>query len=125
MSRFWVYDLRKPENCTDSDSVSSYLSRLHDRFHNAIHAETRVYTCRAWRASGGATTPHDLHWNDQGVPGETLLGSSGWMVGQDLVEQIEREFAQGEAVRLFVFNSDADLCFEEVLKPVQDGVPHR
>ncbi|HEY9879781.1 MAG TPA: hypothetical protein V6D29_15085 [Leptolyngbyaceae cyanobacterium] len=120
MSHFWVHDLRKKGNRKDCNSVNDYLSRLHDRFNNAIHAETRVYTCHSWRSSGGKTAPHPLHWNDEEVPGETFLGSFGWVVGRELTEQIETEFAQGESVRLFIFNSDADLCFEEVLEPIQD-----
>jgi hypothetical protein len=86
-----------------------------------MHAQTRVYTCRSGRATAGATAPYELHWNDKDVPGERLLGSFGWVVEKELVERIEAEFARGEAVRLFIFNSDADLCFEEVLVPLYRG----
>jgi hypothetical protein len=47
-----------------------------------------------------------------------MLGSFGWSVGDELVKRIEAEFAKGDSVRLFIFNSDADLCFEEVLVPL-------
>jgi hypothetical protein len=118
MGRFRVHDLRKPGNCyADFDNIERYLQMLHARFHNAVHAQTRAYTCRSWRAASNATLPYELHWNDEDVPGETFLGSFGWSVGRNLVEQIETEFSKGEAVRLFIFNSDADLCFEEVLEP--------
>lgn len=124
MVRFLVHDLWKKGNCANCDQIdnlSDYLWRLHARLHNAVHAETRIYTCRSWRMSGGVTAPHELHWNDEIVPGETFLGSFGWTVGSELVERIEAEFAQGESVRLFIFNSDADLCFEEVLEPVREA----
>lgn len=52
------------------------------------------------------------------MPGETLLGSFGWTFEKELVEQIEAEFANGDSVRLFIFNSDADLCFDGVLVPL-------
>lgn len=120
MARFRVHNLRQVGNPTDLDDLERYLWTLHDRFRNAIHAETRVYTCRSWRSTGGGTTRYELHWNDEVVPGETFLGSFGWGIGRQLVEQIEAEFARGESVRLFIFNSDADLCFEEVLEPVQE-----
>ena len=115
---FRVHDLRNEGNSANYDNVNRYLWSLHDRLHNAVHAETRVYTCRSWRESGSGTAPYELHWNDEIVPCEMLLGSFGWSVGHELVERIEVEFAQGESVRLFIFNSDADLCFEEVLEPV-------
>lgn len=115
---FRVYDLRKATYGADRNNLSAYLWQLHHRFHNGIHAETRVYTCRSWRDSAGSTRPYELHWNDQIVPGEVFLGSFGWAVGQELIGQIEAEFARGEAVRLFIFNSDADLCFEEILAPI-------
>jgi hypothetical protein len=120
MVRFRVHNLRHKGNPVDRDNLNNYLWRLHDRLHNAIHAETRVYTCRSWRATGGATEPYELHWNDETVPGEICLGSFGLAVGGKLVEQMEAEFANKEAVRLFIFNSDADLCFEEVLEPLQE-----
>ena len=127
MVRFRVHDLRQKVcqkgNCTDRnhvDDVNSYLMALHARLHNAVHAETRIYTCRSWHILGGTTAPYELHWNDEVVPDETFLGSFGWSVGYELVEKIEAEFAKGEPVRLFIFNSDADLCFEEVLEPVHE-----
>ncbi|HIK14082.1 MAG TPA: hypothetical protein IGS53_02085 [Leptolyngbyaceae cyanobacterium M33_DOE_097] len=118
MSRFRVHNLPKLGEPINYDDVSPYLWNLHARLHNAIHAETRVYTCRSWRLAEQVTASYELHWNDLVVPGETLLGSFGWAVSSDLIARIEAEFAKGEAVRLFVFNSDADLCFEEVLEPI-------
>jgi hypothetical protein len=82
-----------------------------------MNAEARAYTCRSWRA--GAAVPYELHWNAGNVPGETFLGEWGWSIERDLITRVEREFDRGEAVRLFIFNSDADLCFEEVLEPVR------
>jgi len=114
--RFRVHDLRRPGDPAERDDVGLYLFRALDRIHNAMHAETRVYTCRSWHA--GVTARYALHWNAEGVPGETFLASAGWSVGRDLVTRVEHEFERGEAVRLFIFNSDSDLCFEEVLEPV-------
>jgi len=115
-SRFRVHDLRRPDDPIERDDLGLYLFRAIDRVHNPRHAETRVYTCRSWRA--GMTAPYALHWNAESVPGETFLGSCGASADRDLVRRVEHEFARGEAVRLFIFNSDADLCFEEVLEPV-------
>ena len=119
---FRVHDLRKKEKYAEFEDLSRYLWMLHNRFHNAMHAQTRVYTCRSWRTSAGATASYELHWNADDVPGEELLGSFGWSVGRELVDRIELEFARGESVRLFIFNSDADLCFEEVLEPTHAHV---
>lgn len=119
--RFFVHNLRDHTRGSDRDDLSDYLSMVIARLHRADHAEVRVYTCRSWRASGGATAPQELHWNHVGagvVPGETRLGSYGCTGWKDLVEPIEAEFAKGDSVRLFIFNSDADLCFEEVLVPL-------
>lgn len=117
--RFIVHDLRRHVGDTTHDNLQLYLFHVHDRLHNSIHAETRVYTCRSWRATSGATQPFALHWNGDIVPDEIMLGTCGWNPEEkDLVEVIEAEFARGDAVRLFIFNSDADLCFEEVLVPV-------
>ena len=114
--RFRVHDLRRRVDPVERDDLGVYLSRAIDRVHNAMNAEVRAYTCRSWRA--GVTGPYELHWNAEDVPGETLLGEWGWSIERDLVTRVEREFDRGEAVRLFIFNSDADLCFEEVLEPV-------
>jgi hypothetical protein len=117
-SPFLVHDLRRQVADSQRDDLSLYLFRVHDRLHNAMNAETRVYTCRSWRRTGGATEPFDLHWNADTVPGETMLGTCGTdQTDAALVERIEAEFANGDAVRLFIFNSDADLCFEESLIP--------
>lgn len=93
------------------DDLASYLRSVHLRFANAIHAETRVYTCRAWHT--GTAAPFELHWNDEDVPGELLLGSYGY--GPAPLTEVLAELGRGSAVRLFIFNSDADLCFQEVL----------
>ena len=114
---FRVHDLRKEGQYAEYDELNRYLRMLHLRFHNAMFAETRVYTCRSWRMPGGVTAPYELHWNADAVPGEVLLGKFGWSVGRELVDRIEGEFAKGESVRLFIFNSDADLQCEEVLEP--------
>ena len=115
---FLVHDLRRGESDSERDNANAYLRGLLARLHNAQHAQTRVFTCRSWRTTGGATVSYELYWNDESVPGEMLLGSCGWSVGTDLVERIEAEFAKGDAVRLFTFNSDADLIIEEVLEPL-------
>jgi hypothetical protein len=115
---FRVYDIKARQFGAERDDVEAYLRTVHSRFRNSEHAQTRVYSCRSWRATGGRTAPFELHWNGHDVPGETLLGSVGWTLESGLVQRIEAELAGGEAVRLFVFNSDADLCFEEVLVPI-------
>jgi len=117
--RFVMHDLRRGESDTDRDDVRIYFSELLLRLHNTQHAETRVYTCGSWRSTSGATASYELHWNEESVPGETLLGSCGWSVGRELVERIEAESSKGESVRLFTFNSDADLIIEEVLVPLR------
>lgn len=121
--RFVVHDLRRGDSDADRHDVRLYFSEVLGRLHNTRHAETRVYTCRSWRSTGGATAPYELHWNAQSVPGETLLGSCDWIPDKELVERIEAEFSQGEPVRLFTFNSDADLIIEEVLVPLRDVCP--
>lgn len=93
------------------DDVASYLRSVHLRFANGIHAQTRVYTARTGAA------PWELHWNSDDVPGETLLGTFGWSVPPELSSAIEATLARREPVRLFIFNSDADLCFQEGLHP--------
>ena len=91
--------------------LASYLPSVHLRFRNSIHAETRVYTCH------GAAEPFELHWNDHDVPGERLLGRIGHAADGTLAAA-EAELRAGRSVRLFIFNSDADLCFQELLSPV-------
>jgi hypothetical protein len=117
--RFVVHDLRRGGSDADRDDVRSYFAEVLGRLHNARHAQTRVYTCCSWRTTGGATVPYELDWNEESVPGEMLLGSAGWSAGTELVERIEAEFSKGESVRLFTFNSDADLIIEEVLVPLR------
>ena len=94
-----------------ADDLAGYLRSVHLRLSNSVHAETRVYTCRAWRTRTAA--PFELHWNDDEVPGEQLLGSYGF--GPAPLAEVIAELGRGGAVRLFIFNSDADLCFQEVL----------
>jgi hypothetical protein len=117
--RFVVHDLRRGFSDADRDDVRLYFSEVFLRLHNTQHAQTRVYTCRSWRSAGGATASYELHWNDESVPGETLLGSCASSPGRQLAERIEAEFSEGESVRLFTFNSDADLIIEEVLTPLR------
>lgn len=116
--RFVVHDLRRGGSDANRDDVDIYLSEVPQRLDKPFLAVTRVYTCRSWRATGGATASYELGWNDESVPSEMLLGSPGLSVGRDLVERIEAEFSKGESVRLFTFNSDADLIIEEVLVPL-------
>lgn len=97
--------------------LASYLASLHLRFRNGVHATTRVYTCRAWRGAHGALSPLGMEWNEPDVPGETHLGDVGWAADAALVARIDDELARGGAVRLFLFNGDSDLCFEELLVP--------
>ena len=51
------------------------------------------------------------------MPGEDLLGTTGWTAGAEVVARVAEAFDRGEAVRLFGYNSDSDLCFQEVLVP--------
>ena len=88
--------------------LAGYLRSTHLRLHNSMHAETRVYTCR------GVAEPFELHWNDHVVPGERLLATIGY-TSREALAAVEAELAAGHAVRLFIFNSDADLCFQEQL----------
>jgi hypothetical protein len=93
------------------EDVASYLRSVHLRLHNAIHAQTRVFTART------GLTPYELQWNAEAVRGETLLGIFGSSVPAELVEAVESKLALGESVRLFIFNSDADLVAQEALVP--------
>ena len=116
---FRAFDLRRKGDMAIFDSVSGYLCHLHSRIHNPIHAETRVYTCRQFKhTSIDKIIPYELHWNDDDVLGERFLGNFGWSVGNELVDKIEAEFAKGEALRLFIFNSDSDLWGEKILVPI-------
>ena len=91
--------------------LAQYLGQVQLRFSNPIHAATRAYTCR------NAPEPFELHWNRDDVPGETLLGQFSGPPGAELMEKIVKALEEEGAVRLFIFNSDADLCFEEFLEP--------
>ena len=115
--RFYVHDLADRSAGPVSTDVAGYLRFVNRRFGNWEFAETRVFTCRSWRATRGGTRPHELHWNAEDVPDEILLGKIGWTAGDDLIARVAEELGRGEAVRLFLFNSDADLCFQEVLVP--------
>ena len=81
--RFRVHDLGL-ESVGRSATAWKPIRTVHDRLHDAEHAETRIYTCHSWRTTAGLTRPHELHWNDSEVAGETQLGSFGWSVGKDL-----------------------------------------
>lgn len=116
MGRVQVFDLHAMAP-RPVDEVAFYLQTVLHRFSNGIHAEARVYTCRSWRAPA-ATKPYELHWNDDEVPGESFLGSFGSAPSRDLLAKVRAELDRGEAIWLFLFNSDADLCFQEVLAPV-------
>ena len=96
-------------------SVAGYLGSLHGRFANGVHACTRVYECPEWRTDGERTAALELHWNDE--PGVRKLGEFGWGVGDRLVAAVEAALWRGDAVRLVVFNSDSEVCFEELLAP--------
>jgi hypothetical protein len=116
-ARFLVHDLLTGVSGYVRDGVALYLGTLHWRLYKRP-AETRIYTCHSWRTSAGATRPRELRWNDEDVEGETQLGSFSWIVEKDLVAQVEAELARGEAVRIFTFDADSDLCIEEVLVPL-------
>jgi hypothetical protein len=116
--RFRVHDLRRGAKDSDCGDLGDYLKKIVWRLHNAEHALTRVFTCRSWRSTGGKTASYEHYWNEKEVPGETLLGSCGMGVEKEVLDRIEAEFAKGESVRLFTFNSDADLIIEEVLEPL-------
>lgn len=81
------------------------------RASNWIHAETRVYTCH------GSREPYELHWNDTQIPGEQPLGDYGASCPPGVVERAAAELQAGRAVRLYVFNSDADLCWQDLVEP--------
>ena len=111
MTTFRVHTLHRDAPPSEvRHDVAATLRSVHQRFANAIHAQTRVYTARTGLA------PYELHWNDV-VPGETLLGEIGWSASPELIAAVEATLARGESVRLYVFNSDADLCFQEALVP--------
>ena len=117
MSSFRIHSLSDGTISAPREDLASYLRSTHLRFRNSIHAQTRVFTART------GSQPYELHWNDAGVPGETLLGSIGWSVPPELIVAVEAHLARGEDVRLFIFNSDADLCFQELLLHVQVDLP--
>jgi len=98
--------LTRTTSAVERDDVGLYLSRVDSRLHNARHAQVRVYTCRAWRANSRRTTAYELHWNSEDVAGETFLGDVDWSDEGRLARRVEAELAAGEAVRVFVFNSD-------------------
>jgi hypothetical protein len=81
------------------------------RVSNWIHAETRVFTCR------GSREPYELDWSARQIPGEELLGGYGPVCPAAVVERVTAELMTGRAVRLYVFNSDADLCWQDLLEP--------
>jgi hypothetical protein len=115
---FCVHDLVKKTTGPVQNDLDTYLSGVTmSRFRNFESAETRVYTCRSWRTTAGKTTPYELHWNAEEVPGELNLGTIGWSADRALIARVKKELTGGEAVRLFLFNSDSDLCFQEVLAP--------
>ena len=60
---------------------------------------------------------YPLHWNEE-LPNETRIGSFGWYGDAESVQKIEGEFRRRQPVRLFTFDSDAELRFEEVLFPL-------
>jgi hypothetical protein len=117
---FRVHTLGEATAGPARSGLAPYLESLRQRFSNPMHASTRVYTCRSWRQDRRAPAPYELQWNAEVVPGEELLGEIGWTVPRGLVDRIALELANGEAVRLFLFNSDADLCFQELLVPNAD-----
>ena len=112
---FRVFDLRDRVWAREGDDVAAYVRGLHGRFANAIHACTRVYACPEWRRRGERTPALGLHWNDERPA--LLLGSIGWVAAPALLEAVEAALRHGEAIRVLVFNSDSDLCFEELLAP--------
>lgn len=105
---------RKPDH--EVDDLERYLQTMHLRFAHGVHAETRVYTCRACLA-GDLPPPYELHWNAEAVPGEELIDEFGTGPHRGALDRVARALASGVPVRLFIFNSDADLCFQEVLEP--------
>ena len=94
-----------------------YLMGRHLRTHSAEHAATRIFTCHSWRASGDFPSHCEIPWQGDAVPGETELGSFGWLVEETLIGRIEAEFAKGEAVRVFTYDSEMELWSEDVLYP--------
>jgi hypothetical protein len=119
MSRnFRVHELRGREDDGTYADVGRYLYSVYNFLNNTIHVSTRVYTCRFKDASAGVLVPYELHWNDDEVPGERFLGSFHWAPEKALVKKIENEFDKEKAVRLFIFDSDAELRRERVLIPL-------
>lgn len=88
-------------------------SRL-ERFANGIHAQAWVLRCPEWRLLGVHTPALDFHWNDT----PELLGDYGIWLGKELLDAARAELRGGQALRVLSFNSDSDLCFEELLVPV-------
>jgi len=97
--------------------LERYLQTIHLRFRNGMHVQTRIYTCHAC-SDGLLPPPYELHWNAEDVPGETLIDEFGTGAPLVVLARVSGELASGRAVRLFIFNSDADLCFQEVLESV-------
>ena len=85
-----------------------------ERFHNSIHAQAWVMRCPEWRLLGVHTPALDFHWNDS----PELLGEYGIWPSKELLDAIAEELRAGRALRVLSFNSDSDLCFEELLVPV-------
>lgn len=98
--------------------LNNYLFTVNSPLHLGNHAQTCVYTCRKWRA-GEITGPYKFEWNENPVPpGERHIGTFGaGSPGDEILKQIEAEFAMGESVLLFIFDSNIDLCFQIVLEP--------
>jgi hypothetical protein len=115
---FLLYDLHdRSAGRNVVHDLAAYLNRVNWR-RGTLFIETRVFTCRSWRATGGATQRYDLHWNSNEVAGEIFLGEIG-MTGAraEVVARVAEVLACGEAVRTFGFNRDSDVCIEEVLVP--------
>jgi hypothetical protein len=110
---FRTLDLKTMETSERRSDLAHFLQGQNARFRNGIHACVRLYTCRA-----SLETPCfvDLHWNGT-IEDERQIGSIGWVADRSTIRAVENELRAGRAVRLFGFNSDADLIFEEQLVP--------
>ncbi|MDJ0705382.1 MAG: hypothetical protein QNJ46_19030 [Leptolyngbyaceae cyanobacterium MO_188.B28] len=119
---FRVFHLRLKREIAIFESVRRYLHQLYSHMYNPIHAEARVYTCHELKNTTiDKIVPYELHWNDDDLLGEQFLGDFGsWFVNNEIVDRIEAEFSKGEAVRLFIFDSDSDLRREEILIPINE-----
>src|SRR5579872_7384508 len=93
--RFRVEDIHAGGYSAERESVSLYLQGLHGRLHNAIHAETRVYTCRSWCKTGVVPAPYLLHWNAEELDIRKLIGQLLDLPALEVKDAVDAEVEVG------------------------------